>query len=395
MKASAGEGVGLGGARIQRSSAPCLSNAQTPAPAALAFDPDRPRLDRIRKVCVFRALQLGDMLCTVPALRGLRTALPDATIALVGLPWARSFVRRFHRYIDQFIEFPGHPAMPEQPARPQLWADFVGRMRALRFDLALQLHGSGEISNEVVTAFGAARCAGFCPSAEAAPDPGTFLEWQPREPEVLRYVRLMRHLGFPDCGTELEWPLLDEDAAEALPTTLSQRCYVCVHPGARLPSRRWPVERFAQVADRLAASGYTIVVTGSIEEAALAAELVERMREPALDLAGKTSLGGLAQLIGRARLLVCNDTGVSHVAAAVGTPSVVVCCGADPVRWAPLNAVRHRVLHQPLDCRPCMHAVCPIGHPCALGITPDQVADEALCALRNRMRSGAGEDVLQ
>jgi ADP-heptose:LPS heptosyltransferase len=393
--ASAGNGGGLRRARIERSSAACLPNAQAAATATLAFDPDRPRLDRLRKVCIFRALQLGDMLCTVPALRSLRAGLPDATIALVGLPWARSFVRRFHRYVDEFIEFPGHPAMPEQPARPQLWSDFVAMMRERRFDLALQMHGSGEISNDVVAAFGAARCAGFCASAEAAPDPGTFLLWQAREPEVLRYVRLMRHLGFPDCGTELEWPLLDDDAAEDLPAALELESYVCVHPGARLLSRRWPVERFAQVADRLAAGGYTVVVTGSTEEMPLAAALVQHMRESALDLAGKTSLGGLAQLIGRARLLVCNDTGVSHVAAAVGTPSVVVCCGADPVRWAPLDAVRHRVLYQPLDCRPCMHAVCPIGHPCALEITPDQVADEAMGALRNRVRSGAGEEVLQ
>jgi ADP-heptose:LPS heptosyltransferase len=382
-------------ARIHCCRAGPLCSTQDLAPTALAPDPDRLRPDRIRDVCVFRALQLGDMLCTVPALRSLRSALPDASIVLVGLPWARSFVRRFHRYIDEFIEFPGHPAMPEQPARPQLWSDFVAMVRARRFDLALQMHGSGEISNDVVAAFGAARCAGFCPGVEAAPDPGTFLTWQAHEPEVLRYLRLMRHLGFPDCGTDLEWPFLDGDDSGDLPQALGRESYVCVHPGARLPSRRWSVGRFAQVADRLAAGGYAVVVTGSAEEASLTAELVQRMREPALDLAGKTSLGGLAQLIGHARLLVCNDTGVSHVAAAVGTPSVVVCCGADPLRWAPLDAVRHRVLYQPLDCRPCMHAVCPIGHACALAITPDQVADEAMRSLRNRMRSGAGEEVLQ
>jgi ADP-heptose:LPS heptosyltransferase len=368
-------------------------------PAALASDFDRLRLDRIQHVCVFRALQLGDMLCAVPALRALRAGLPDATIALVGLPWARSFVRRFHRYIDEFIEFPGHPAMPEQPARTQLWSDFLGGMRARRFDLALQLHGSGEISNEVVAAFGAGRCGGFCPVAEAAPDPGTFLTWQAREPEILRYVRLMRHLGFPDRGAELEWPWLKDDTGDdgagELPAAAAGESYVCVHPGARLASRRWPVARFAQVADRLAGRGYAVVVTGSAEEAPLAAELAQRMRAPARDLAGKTSLGGLARLIERARLLVCNDTGVSHVAAAVGTPSVVVCCGSDPVRWAPLDAVRHRVLHHPIDCRPCLHAVCPIGHACALGITAEQVADEAMRSLRHWTRRGAGEEVLQ
>jgi ADP-heptose:LPS heptosyltransferase len=304
-------------------------------------------------------------------------------------------VRRFHRYIDEFIEFPGHPAMPEQPARQALWADFIAHMRARRMDFALQLHGSGEVSNDVVAAFGAARCGGFCANADAAPDPTTFLTWQPREPEVLRYVRLMRHLGMPDSGTELEWPRLEDDADGAVPPELERGSYVCVHAGARLPSRRWPVERFAEVADRLSRCGYTVVVTGSEEEASLAAGLVRHMSAPALNLAGKTSLGGLAQLIRCARLLICNDTGVSHVAAAVGTPSVVVCCGADPERWAPLDGLRHRVLHEPLACRPCMHWVCPIGHTCALAITPDRVAEEAMGLLRNRVRSGAGEEVLQ
>ena len=165
--------------------------------------------------------------------------------------------------------------------------------------------------------------------------------------------------------------------------------------GDAVPQDFAPVERFAAVADALAASGYAIVLTGAAEEAELAAELTRRMHAAAVNLCGKTSLGGLARLIQRARLIVCNDTGVSHVAAAVGTPSVVVCCGADPLRWAPLDAVKHRVLHLPLDCRPCMHAVCPIGHACALGITPDRVVEEALGLLRSRVRTGAAQEALQ
>ncbi len=360
---------------------------------ATPYGADSLRRDQVERVCVFRALQLGDMLCTVPALRSLRAGFPRAAIALVGLPWARAFVRRFRRYADEFIEFPGHPAMPEQPARTGLWSEFVACMRARRFDLALQLHGSGETSNALVAAFGARRCAGFHPASDAAPDPALFLAWDAREPEVLRYLRLMRHLGLPDRGPALEWPPLEADEMPA-PAVLAGPDYVCVHPGARLLSRRWPVERFAEVADRLAALGHTIVITGAAEEASLAAELARRMRTRPLDLSGKTSLGGLAELVRRARLLVCNDTGVSHIAAAVGTPSVVICCGADPLRWAPLDTTRHRVLYRDTDCRPCMHAACPIGHGCATGIAPARVVEEALRLLRSEPRSATRDEVL-
>ena len=79
--------------------------------------------------------------------------------------------------------------------------------------------------------------------------------------------------------------------------------------------------------------------------------------------------------------MICNDTGISHVAAAVGTPSVVVSSGSDVARWAPLDAARHRVLWQPMACRPCSHAVCPIGHACATAIGVDEVL-QAVAAQR-------------
>ena len=72
-------------------------------------------------------------------------------------------------------------------------------------------------------------------------------------------------------------------------------------------------------------------------------------------------------------MLVCNDTGVSHVAAALRVPSVVVACGSEVSRWAPADAALHRVLAKPAPCRPCAHAECPVGHGCALALTVEEV----------------------
>lgn len=183
----------------------------------------------------------------------------------------------------------------------------------------------------------------------------------------------------PSCGDGLEFPLDERDLEGYTRIAswwgLERGEYVCVHAGARLPSRRWPLERFAQVADALAASGMRVVLTGTEEERVLTAAMVERAQMPRrlIDLAGTTTLGELAALIGHARLLVCNDTGVSHIAAALEVASVVICSGADPLRWGPSNRDRHRVLAHPIACRPCAYQMCPIGHPCATAITVDAV----------------------
>jgi lipopolysaccharide heptosyltransferase II len=333
------------------------------------------------RIAVFRALQLGDMLCAVPALRALRGAMPHAHITLIGLPWARSFVERFNRYVDDLLVFPGFPRFQEQPPNLAALPSFFDLAQQRRFDCAIQLHGDGRISNFITTMLGARSEAGFYHAQGYCPDAQRFIPWPDDEPEVRRYLRLLEHLGIPSRGEQLEFPLLPEDVAslhrELTLARLSPRGYVCVHPGARYPSRRWPVERFARVADALVDRGLRVVITGSTDEVSLAGELADSMRMPAINLAGRTNLGGVAALIGASRLLVSNDTGVSHIAAAVGTPSVVVACGSNVRRWAPLDRQRHRVVHHDIDCRPCEHFNCPVGHHCATAISPESVLDEA------------------
>jgi ADP-heptose:LPS heptosyltransferase len=344
-----------------------------------------PDFGKLERIAVFRALQLGDLLVTVPALRAMRAAAPQARITLVGLPWAQSFAARYRAYVDDFLAFPGFPGLPE--IAPQLGAlpDFFHAAQSRRFDLALQLHGSGALSNPLMAAMGARRNAGYMPAGGWRPDPALYLEWRDEEHEVLRYLRLLEALGVPRQGEQLEFPLYGEDHAQLardVPELGAAHSYVVVHPGARLPSRRWPAQRFAQVADALAAAGWRIVLSGAADEKPLVAEVASAMRAEAIDASGRTSLGGLAAMIAGARMMVSNDTGVSHVAAAVGTPSVVVSSGADAKRWAPLDAGRHRVLWADAPCRPCAHAVCPIGHPCALGVTVDAVLEQTDALLR-------------
>lgn len=303
------------------------------------------------RIAVLRALQLGDLLVAVPALRALRRAFPDAHVTLVALPWTAALVARFARYIDALDEYPG---------------------RRADYDLVLQMHGDGSCTNAIARALGGRRMAGFCRAGNERPD--LFIEWDERENEVLRCLRLVEHVSGVRGSPELEFPLGEADWAEWRALGLGH--YACVHAGSQLPSRRWPPERFAAVADALAARGLKIVLTGGKGELPLVDEVAQHMRSTPLNLAGKTTLGGLGALVARARLVVCNDTSVSHIAAAVRTPSVVVACGSDPRRWAPLDQDLHRVLWHDIECRPCMNAECPIGHPCALAVSSSLVIQE-------------------
>ncbi len=299
---------------------------------------------------VFRALQLGDMLCAVPALRALRAALPHTRIALVGLPWAKQFAARFPRYIDEFIAFPGHDAFPEQPVQHHRLADFYSAMRARKFDMALQMHGSGEYSNNITRAFGARALAGYGDSQSAGRE--QFHPYPDGGAEPLRLLHLVALLGAPADGDHLEFPITDADerelAASGLADGLTPGSYVCIHPGARIRDKCWHPARFAQVADQIATEfDVRIVLTGSADEAPLTAAVASRMRYKALDAAAPISIGAMAALMSRSRLLIANDTGVSHIAAGLKLNSVVIFSKADIRRWAPLDKQRHRCLWDP------------------------------------------------
>ncbi len=303
-----------------------------------------------QRIAIVRALPgLGDMLCAVPAWRALRAAWPNAHITLIGLPSARWVASRFGQYIDRVAVMPGFPGLVDQPLAVEDVPAFLTAMQHERFDLALQMHGSGTTSNVLTMLLGAHTAAGFVVSGHYRPHPQMFIPYPTHEHEVVRQLRLIESLGVPLQGDWLEFPItpIDRQALGAIDGTyvLQPSEYVCVHPGASTPTRCWPPQQFARVADALAEQGLQVVLTGSDAERELAATVARAMRAPALNLAGRTELGALGALLHRARFLVCNDTGVSHLAAAVGTASVVIFLEDARRQWAPLNHDRHRSLY--------------------------------------------------
>jgi ADP-heptose:LPS heptosyltransferase len=300
------------------------------------------------RIAVLRALVLGDLLCAVPALRSFRRAFPSAEITLVGLPWATAFVERFGAYLDGFLELPGYPGLPEREPEIGAVPGFLQEAQAREFDLVVQLHGNGEVTNPLALLLGGGRTAGFYPDRGWCPDAEAFTVYPDRGPEPMRLLRLPEFLGLPVDGPQLEFPVSDEDRAELGEAAGELGEYAVVHAGARLPARRWSAAGFAAVGDALAERGLRVVLSGTEAEALITEEVAGAMHSPALDLAGRTSLGALGALVEKARLLVTNDTGVSHIAAALRVPSVVVFTASDPRRWAPLDGALHRSVTAPV-----------------------------------------------
>lgn len=305
-----------------------------------------------QRIVIVRVLPgLGDLLCSIPAWRALRAALPHAHITLIGLPGMRWVAERFHHYINDVVALPGFPGLPEQPPAVDQLPTFFAAMQARQFDLAIQMHGSGTITNPLTMLLGAQATAGLYVPGQFCPDAERFLPYAAHEHAQRRNLHLIEHLNMPGQGEHSEWPVLDADrqALYALDAVrdLKPKSYACIHAGASTPARRWSPEQFAAVADALAAHGLQIVLTGVAAEANVAAAVAGAMRTPGINVAGRTDVGSLAALLSEARLVVCNDTGVSHLAAALGVPSVVIFVEDARRQWAPLDHARHRSLYNP------------------------------------------------
>lgn len=359
---------------------------------ALVAGPLTRRSGPLRKVLVVKPDHLGDLLLASPALAALRESLPKARIVgLVG-PWA-SRMWRGSADLDALAElpFPGfeRAGAKGHPLRPYLLLLKYGLLlRREGYDAALLLRDDHWWGATLAAVAGIPRRVGHAHPL-CAPLLSRALPYDPRRHVARQALDVVGALlgappaeappglppaSFAPTGEERAW------AEGWLAANLAPgERLVVVHPGTGGPTKLWPPERWAAVADALAGEpDARVVLTGGPGEAPLVAQVAALMARPALTLAGRTSVGQLAALLGRAALALGVDSGPMHIAVSQGAPSVHLFGPSDQARFGPWGAPeRHVVLRAGLFCSPCgVFAACPrgtAGPECMAAIPPAEV----------------------
>ncbi|MGC9669854.1 glycosyltransferase family 9 protein [Planosporangium sp. 12N6] len=297
----------------------------------------------VRKIAVLRANALGDYIFSLPALYALKAAYPGAEVTLLGAPWHARVLSGRPGPIDYVAVVPAVPGVRGGDSPPGELDAFYRWAMGEEFDIALQLHGGGRNSNPIVRALGARVTAGL--REVDAPPLDRWIPYVYYQPEVFRYLEVVGLVGAPPVTHTPVFELTDDDRAQARSLLgLPERPRVVLHPGASDRRRRWPAERFAAVGDTLAAAGVEVVVTGTGPERAIVAEVCGRMRQPARAVVDELTVPGLAGLLADCALVIANDTGPLHLAAAVGTRTVGLFWVGNMINAASPERRRHRPL---------------------------------------------------
>jgi ADP-heptose:LPS heptosyltransferase len=300
----------------------------------------------IHKIAVLRANAIGDFIFSLPAIYALKGAYPQAEIALLGLEWHADFLRGRPGPIDRVVIIPpirGINARLDTEVDSQEQSRFFEAMAEEHIDMAVQLHGGGRYSNPFVQRLGARITVGA-----KTPDAMPLDRWVPYvfyQSEVLRYLEIVSLVGTKPVILEPLVSVTEGDLAEvdhALP--LDSRPLVALHPGAGDTRRQWPVEKFIAVGNSLAWAGARIAVIGTDREKEIVEAVVSGMNADAINLCNRLTLGGLAGLFSRCKVVVSNDSGPLHLAGAVGAATVGIYWCGNAITAGPLTTARHRTL---------------------------------------------------
>ncbi|MEZ2390348.1 glycosyltransferase family 9 protein [bacterium RCC_150] len=305
------------------------------------------RFDGVSRIVVLRGGGLGDLIFAIPAMAALKAAYPGATITLLGTPVHKALIEATKSPVDEVRILPFSEGVRPGYEDPDELDRFFAEMREQRFDLAVQLHGGGRYSNPFLLRLGARHTVG-ARTADAASLERTvpYLYYQH---EPLRALEVAGFAGaFPvdlearlapaeDSGT------LSPGLGDSLGDTNAQPLVV-LHPGATDPRRRWPEDRFAELAMACAGDGCQVVVVGDQSEKDLA-ERIANLAGPVSirSLAGQLDMAGLVALLSHSAVVVGNDSGPRHLAQALGVPTVGIFWAGNVINAGALGRSLHRI----------------------------------------------------
>ena len=340
-----------------------------------------------RRVLAIRLDNLGDVLMTTPALAALRESLPDARITLLASP-GTACLRPHLKEIDDLIPYAAPWMKASAPSHAVDAVAMIRRLQAERFDAAVIFTA---FSQSPLPAAQLSQLAGIdLRLAHCHENPYQLLsDWiadpEPHQTvrhEVQRQLDLVAAIGCRTADPRLRFAIdpASQLAAAARLKVLglgagSRRKWLVLHPGASAPSRRYPAEQWSALGNELvAAMNCTLLWTGSGDEAELIQRIRSQVRHPGLNLANQLGLGEFAALLDAAPVLITNNSGPVHLAAALGTPVVDLYALTNPQHtpWG----TPHRVLFHPVPCGFCYRSICPESHhACLRNVTPRSVVD--------------------
>lgn len=348
----------------------------------------RLQAEKIKRVVVRGTNWVGDAVMTVPALRALREVLPQAHITLATRPWAKGLFSDAD-FIDDLLLYERRPRDLRAVVRQ------TREWRRRSFDLALLFQNAFEAA----LIAGGARVplrVGYATDGRRAllTHPLPLPAWRSERHEVFYYLNLVAELERLLYGRVV---VAERAPAYALGVSAERqagarallkehgareaRPLVALCPGStNSRAKRWPAERFAALADKLIdEAGAEVVLIGAPDELEVSLEVRAMMKGKPLMLTGRTDLAQAVAVLSLTDVLVTNDTGPAHIAAALERPTLVIFGPTDPRTTRPF-APAAEILRRPPECAPCMLRECPIDHRCMTAITPAEVFARA-CAL--------------
>lgn len=333
------------------------------------------KFDGVSRIAVLRGGGLGDLLFAIPAIAALKAAYPGASVTLLGTPIHEHVLSATSSPVDTVRVLPFSEGVRPGEEDPGELDRFFAEMRAERFDLAVQLHGGGRYSNPFLLRLGARHTVGTRTSDAASLERTVPYLYYQHEP--LRALEVAGFAGAPPVDLEARLTpsnrlspssrLGNEQEKSGVLAELvdsEAQALVLIHPGATDLRRRWPAERFAEVAAACAADGCQVLVVGDKSEQPLAEEVAElavvhsngvpSSRVPSSaaassrprqvrSVAGELDMAELVALLARSAVMVGNDSGPRHLAQALGTPTVGIFWIGNIINAGALGRTLHRV----------------------------------------------------